>query len=72
MDTGKISACMGSDAIGKTIDQAVTIASQRNVPGTPTVYLNGQQITPAVNGAQQPDINALRGLIEAKSAAKAS
>jgi protein-disulfide isomerase len=70
MDTGKFSACLGSQAAKDIINKGEETARTRAITGTPTIYLDGQLIQPLPGGASSPTLSELRGLIESKSAAK--
>jgi len=73
MDTGKFTDCINNNRdVRATIDKAAQLSTDRKVAGTPTIFLNGQQIQPALNGGAEPSLSELRGLIEAKAAAKTS
>jgi protein-disulfide isomerase len=70
LDMGKYNACMGSSAPKDTIAKGEEAARTRGLTGTPTIYIDGQQIQPALNGGNPPSVSELRGLIESKAAAK--
>jgi len=70
MDTGAFSACLDSQPPKDTISKAEALAQTRGVTGTPTIYLDGQLIQPAPVGQVAPNLSEIRGLIEAKAAAK--
>ncbi len=70
MDTGAFSGCLDSQPPKDTISKAEQLAKTRGVTGTPTVYLDGQQIRPMPDGSAGPNLSEIRGLIEAKASAK--
>lgn len=66
LDTGKFSACLGSEKTSEVIRTAARLATERGVNATPTVFLNGTKIYPErQGGGNPPNLSELRGLIEA-------
>lgn len=72
VDMDKYNACLSSPTPKQVIEKAAELANKRNVNVTPTIFFNGQQISPALNGATSPSLSELRGLIEANAAQKKS
>jgi protein-disulfide isomerase len=70
MDTGQFSACLNSQAVKDLIAKAQAEADKRGMTGTPTVFLDGKQIQPVPQDQHVPTLAELRGLIEAKAAAR--
>lgn len=70
MDTGKFGDCLNSQAVKDQITAAQALADKRGMTGTPTVYLDGTLIQPVPGDQHVPTLTELRGLIEAKAAAK--
>jgi protein-disulfide isomerase len=64
LDTGAFNSCLNSAATTTVIDSANTEATKRGVAATPTIFINGTQVSPAVAGAQDPTLGELRGIIE--------
>ncbi len=70
LDTGALSSCLNSSATTATLTAASNEATKRNVAATPTIFVNGIQISPPLGNAQSPSLGELRGMIEQGSAAK--
>ncbi len=60
LDMNKFNACLSSSAVKDVITKAENLANQRGVTSTPTVFINGKEITPPAN----PSLAEWRGLIE--------
>ncbi len=66
LDMGKFGDCLNSTPTNTTLQNAVDLANKRNVPGTPTVYMDGQAIT----GDNALTLSQIRGYIETKATVK--
>jgi protein-disulfide isomerase len=73
LDLTKFHNDMNDSAAKTIIDKGETAfetrAQPKGQPGTPTVFLDGIQISPPVNGQTSMDLNQLRGVIETRAAA---
>ncbi|MBX3080123.1 MAG: DsbA family protein [Anaerolineae bacterium] len=65
LDTGKFDTCVNSSSTQDQIKAAADDATKRGVNGTPTIFVNGENIGTV-------GLNELRGVIESKVAEKAS
>jgi protein-disulfide isomerase len=65
LDTGKFDGCMNSSGTQDLITKAATDAGTRGVTGTPTVFVDNEKVGTV-------GLNELRGIIEAKMAARQS
>ena len=72
IDMDKYNSCLNSKTPKQVIEKAAELANKRSVNVTPTIFFNGQQISPALNGGQNPGLSETRGLIEAAAAEKKS
>jgi protein-disulfide isomerase len=70
LDTSKYDACLNSGDVQRVLDKAAEVAATRGVAATPTIFLDGQQIRPALPGKNAAGLGEIRGLIEAKVAAQ--
>jgi protein-disulfide isomerase len=76
LDMAKFNDCLASNSINDIIAKGGTAFTTRVKPdssgqiGTPTIFLDGEQIQPRPDGAPAPNLSELRGIIEQKAAAK--
>ena len=76
LDTAKFSDCLTSSSVKDIIDKGGAAFTNRVKPdssgsiGTPTIFLDGEQIQPRPDGSPAPNLSELRGIIEQKAAAK--
>jgi protein-disulfide isomerase len=76
LDTAKFSNCLTNNSVKDIIDKGDALFGTRVKPdtsgatGTPTLFLDGEQIQPRPDGNASPNLNELRGIIEQKAAAK--
>jgi protein-disulfide isomerase len=78
LDAAKFSDCLTNNSVKDIIDKGEAAFGERVKPdpsgttGTPTLFLDGEQIQPRPDGNASPNLNELRGIIEQKAAAKKS
>jgi protein-disulfide isomerase len=65
MDTGKFSSCINSQAAKDFVDKSNAYANSRGMTATPTIFIDGQLIYPLPSGQSSPDLNQMRGMLEA-------
>jgi len=72
VDVDKYNACVSAGTGKKVVEKAAEEASKRGVNSTPTVFINGQQLSPNPDPKNQsvPSLSEYRGLIEAAAAKK--
>jgi protein-disulfide isomerase len=76
LDAAKFNDCLTSNSVKDIIDKGEAAFGQRVKPdasgtvGTPTIFLDGEQIQPRPDGGASPNLSELRGWIEQKAAAK--
>jgi protein-disulfide isomerase len=65
LDAGAFGQCLGSTKTNDLIALAEKLQAERNVTGTPAVFLNGTKLIPeTADGRQGPSLTELRGIIE--------
>lgn len=70
LNVKKFNTCIRGSSVKKLLTKAEQIAEDRQITGTPTVYMNGQQIVPAADGDSVPTIDELRDKIDAADSAQ--
>jgi protein-disulfide isomerase len=68
LDMGKYNSCMGGQGVNEVLARAEEEGAKRNIQGTPTLYLNGQEMRSPGGGAIS--LSELRGVIESIVAAQ--
>ncbi|HRE47974.1 MAG TPA: thioredoxin domain-containing protein [Aggregatilineales bacterium] len=71
LDTSAFDQCLGSSSTNDRLKASEDAMKARGVNATPTVYVDGEKLYPeTANGQSGPSLSQLRGIIEAKVAAK--
>ncbi len=70
LDVDKYNSCLSAGTGKQVVEKAAEDASKRNVNVTPTVFFNGQQISPDPKTQTSPTLSQYRGLIEAAATKK--
>jgi len=65
MDKDKFSSCINSQDAKDFVDKSNAYANKRGMTATPTIFIDGQLIYPLPSGQPSPDLNQLRGMLEA-------
>ncbi len=68
LDMDKFNSCLNSQAPKDVIGRGEDFAVKHQMTGTPTIYLDGQEIQPNPVSGRSPSLGELRGIIEAKAA----
>jgi protein-disulfide isomerase len=63
LDTGKFDSCISGGAVNEVLNRAETLANERAIQGTPTLFMNGQILRSPGGGSI--GLSELRGVIEA-------
>ncbi len=70
LDMNKFNSCLSSGTGKQLVEKAAELESKRDVNVTPTIFFNGQQISPNPKDNTSPTVGQMRGLIEAAAAGK--